>query len=107
MVTAGIVIFPDAVPNAINALIPQQKDCSILRTIVTTDIPVPVYELWSDSLDIPDMLFLLKHVIDNTFRHGPQAFDIALIEHARIHRTVSGFDSLRQAQIVVHGEMEI
>ena len=68
----------------------------------------PSYPAIPDKLShIHHMPVLVEHVIDDAFRHRPQPKDVTLEEHAGIHGAVSCFDLFRQAQVVVHGEMDV
>ena len=47
-----------------------------------------------------------ERLVDNTLGKHPQPLDVSLIEHARIHALVSGFDARVQREVVVHGEVK-
>ncbi|MPN46912.1 hypothetical protein SDC9_194511 [bioreactor metagenome] len=65
--------------------------------------------LWQQCFpDLPDhMLCLVKHVVDQAVGRAPQTQNITLVKHAGVHGAVPGFNLFRQAEVVLHGEVEI
>ena len=53
------------------------------------------------------MIVLIKHCIYQAFCDGPETTDIPVVEHARVHTLVSGFDFLVKAEVVVHRKMQV
>ena len=49
----------------------------------------------------------VKHVVDDTLGHYPQAENIPLIKHAGIHGFIALFGFFAQTWVVVHREMDV
>ena len=65
--------------------------------------------LWQQRFfDLADhMLCVVKHVVDQTVSRAPLAQNIALVKHAGVHGAVPCLDLFGQAEVILHGEVEV
>ena len=100
---AGIVvIFFDSVPDAVR-FAPESDRSGVNRAVVTgKDITGKRI-----GKNMNDMLFLIKHRIDNAFGDCPFSENESVIEYTCIHALIAFFDFRGKRGVVVHSEMEI